>query len=680
MATSAPASQTQQQSMPGGLVKELIYGMASVDGPLVGATVRITALDGTPLGTTATHALVSNHTGYFYTNAAETPRDFRLVATGGTVKGVPFVGELRAEVRGHQRHAGNVAINPVTTIVSVYMAAHPERTLAEATDAVKAFLAIPASYDVGLDLLARPWAFDAAAYLAQVDAKGGHLAFAKALVAELDAGGKHPMQTPRPYHLAQEAAVAEEGLAAVMGKEFAKGAANEAGGSVMGSVLSELGLGGADASDAQFQAVYSKLEEIETKIDDLTRSLDADTNAIAAKLSQGNYQTVAGPSLRTIARQNEHVRNNLTTLARNLSNPAPTGDAVKDAAARQQTEMARQVLVDDTNSYIDDHYTDFQEVMNDALVGGGGSDSLIKLYSLAINAASPYFYSYDTAMKMQRWWDYADVVQLDAVRIKLERLRDQNTDPRLIDALMQQYNTYRTAQLPLLRGMVRKEDAMDLSAMGLPVTKVKLNSLPGSMSTYGGSYWPVTVQKRDASNNPRLALWRTGTDLANYVLPQLPAWAVNTESTYFGSPLGDQYLQAADDALALKIRRAADFALVVAGVPGATWTLPPGDDVAALFTMADPKLGTSSLGFHFDGSRPIFVAPGRYFYVSGWLPQYNYVDPGTGKLESFHIAEYGSANLDSPFGQVFTTGKDIPNGAALMRSDLPVSPDTLWYE
>ena len=106
----------------------------------------------------------------------------------------------------------------------------------------------------------------------------------------------------------------------------------------------------------------------------------------------------------------------------------------------------------------------------------------------------------------------------------------------------------------------------------------------------------------------------------------------------------------------------------------------PGDDVAALFTMADPKLGTSSLGFHFDGSRPIFVAPGRYFYVSGWLPQYNYVDPGTGKLESFHIAEYGSANLDSPFGQVFTTGKDIPNGAALMRSDLPVSPDTLWYE
>jgi hypothetical protein len=118
----------------------------------------------------------------------------------------------------------------------------------------------------------------------------------------------------------------------------------------------------------------------------------------------------------------------------------------------------------------------------------------------------------------------------------------------------------------------------------------------------------------------------------------------------------------------------------IAGVAGATWTVAPGDDVVALFNMPGVTGGPSAFGFQFDGSPPIFVAPRRYNFISARLPHYNYVNPSNGQLESFQIAEYGSAGAGSPFGQVFTTGTDIPSGAALMRSELPVSADTLWYE
>lgn len=60
-----------------------------------------------------------------------------------TIAGVvgPLV-ELHAEVRGHTKFYGYIPINPITTIIRAYMAAHPDRSLKEATAAAKKFLAL----------------------------------------------------------------------------------------------------------------------------------------------------------------------------------------------------------------------------------------------------------------------------------------------------------------------------------------------------------------------------------------------------------------------------------------------------------------------------------------------------------------------------------------------------------
>lgn len=112
------------------------------------------------------------------------------------------VATFRAVVRGFDAELDELHINGVTTLIAAYLDARPRRTLAKATETVKAFLDIPDYVDVG-DVSAGSWHFDHARFLAEAARNGGVDRFVAKLVREIERGGVvHSFRAADPPALA----------------------------------------------------------------------------------------------------------------------------------------------------------------------------------------------------------------------------------------------------------------------------------------------------------------------------------------------------------------------------------------------------------------------------------------------------------------------------------------------
>ncbi|MDB5098124.1 MAG: hypothetical protein JWM80_2545 [Cyanobacteria bacterium RYN_339] len=478
----------------------VIHGLVTVDGPLVGATVRVTALDGTPLGTVDTNADVTNANGVYLIPKADTPADFRMVATGGTVNGKPFVGELRAEIRAHQQFTGSAPLNPLTTIASAYTEAHPDRSLAQAQAAVKTFLKIPQAFNLGWDLVKQPQYIDTAAYAAHVEQLGGHLRYAKQLVAELDAGGTHPLGTANAYRLQQAQLLAAP--LEWLGEKVLTSIAEKLGSEAMGKLLDAAGVG--DKDQAKLLEIRKQIDDLAQQVSDVKKDVDQTTAHIVASLDGGAYNVWEAETLQKLMVDNDWVTENLQDIAH----------------LEPDEEDARVALAGKVNEYLDLHYSgDFQERWNRALAGDGmGGYGAIALWDKKVNAPSPNFFTYEQALAVQRWWNMWDLNQLTAVRFRLARVNASPLAPcgptavkpppdpfRATQTIMRHYQTYRDGQLKLLRGTVLTDGYTDVHQFGLKSTKTPLAAIPGphNFQVDDAHPWPILVERKGPNGKPR---------------------------------------------------------------------------------------------------------------------------------------------------------------------------------
>lgn len=141
----APALDTDAVQAP---ASRLIAGHVFLDGPVEGATVELRSPSGAVLA-----RAVSNEVGAFILNVPpQLTRDFVVVATGGSASGRPVEGALWMVEDDFEPGEAVVRISVLSTLVAHVLDAglrqHASYTPAQAAAAVRAYLGLPALFDL----------------------------------------------------------------------------------------------------------------------------------------------------------------------------------------------------------------------------------------------------------------------------------------------------------------------------------------------------------------------------------------------------------------------------------------------------------------------------------------------------------------------------------------------------
>lgn len=156
-----------------------------------GAHLQVTDKRGNVL---AEKAPSTSDTGAFMITVKDLPHEFRVVSTGGTESGESVGYRLQALFSGFNSSTDMIYINLATTLVCAYRDRNADKTLAEATAAVKTFLDIPDEVDTGEGLYHNSKYFNPSKFMVQAAANGGVDAFIQILVDEMSqgSGARHP--------------------------------------------------------------------------------------------------------------------------------------------------------------------------------------------------------------------------------------------------------------------------------------------------------------------------------------------------------------------------------------------------------------------------------------------------------------------------------------------------------
>jgi hypothetical protein len=156
--------------------------------PLANATVTVLNATGQQVAQGTT-----NEYGALIVGLDKLPDDFKVVATGGTMSGKPFIGSLKAEVEAYTTIDANpsITVTPVSTIVAAYRERNPDLSVAEAMTTVKAQLGMPNTLDIDSNLQGTGDYFDNAAFYAAADSVGGVDLLVQAVLSDWDAGVAH---------------------------------------------------------------------------------------------------------------------------------------------------------------------------------------------------------------------------------------------------------------------------------------------------------------------------------------------------------------------------------------------------------------------------------------------------------------------------------------------------------
>ncbi|MNS32191.1 hypothetical protein D3C72_642690 [compost metagenome] len=450
-ATAPGAPAVTPQALPGGT---LVDGFVQAGLPLAGARVAIVGLDGQPLAPAAD----ASAEGHFALVLGAAATDFRIVATGGTLDGQPFEGELTAEVRGFDQATGARDVNLVTTLVHRYGQAHPALTPAAAEQAVRTYLGLPS--DDGRDRLS----FDAAAFLTAARGAGGLDAFLTQTVQAIAQGGTRPYTPVVPNTDGLLMAPVALPVAQFVATNLASGAVSAVGGYGMNQLLGALG--GTDSG--QLKAVLQKLDTLLAEVTRVQRRLDSLETLMRGLAANTDFQAKQGKLQAQIT-----YLNHLDREYKSLALLTTQGDAEK--VRQKQTAI---------KTYLTTRFPFPLEAMQtwrDELVGhGGASEGLIRMWHRVVATKYPKYYHAGIAATSHDQWAYWDTYQARLV-LYLSAAIEAGAYPGVEQSeLLAFWQQARTEQLKQLRGMPAEmtTDTLDLSRFGLPNQVTAINHLP----------------------------------------------------------------------------------------------------------------------------------------------------------------------------------------------------------
>lgn len=349
---------------PAAAPTSLIGGWAAAGDPLQGAALTFYRLDGQQVD--LPEPVTTSQFGSFSAPPG-LPAEFRVTARGGAYAGEPFGGTLVAEHRATW-NSSVIQINPVTTMVSVYAADHPDESLEEATSRVKRFLAMPDTFDIRTGLTRRNPYFDHAAFMSQAAEAGGMDVFVRRLITEM---ATHPAAT-HSFPVDVTAAMPRS-AGSFIAKALAEGAASYVGGQAVGWALKESGMWDPDAeARGEVTKMQAALADLKNQLDGLKSHMDEIEHRLSAEMNKHAYsQRVA--TMYPLISGIHNLKDRLVIFA--TSPP-------KDQVAR-----------DTQREHIMNSINDLQlsaSVIHFNQTGEGGAESLISLINKVASGDSRY--------------------------------------------------------------------------------------------------------------------------------------------------------------------------------------------------------------------------------------------------------------------------------------------------
>lgn len=375
-----------------------VQGWAAANGPVGAAQVLLYDPSGNVIQQKDVHA--TSDFGSFMASVNDLPRDFRIVAEGGTVADEPFSGRLVADYRNFDANNGIVHINPVTTLVSAYLDKHPGLTLEDATAKVKKFLAMPDSFDIGEGANSSGEYFDHRTFMADALLNGGFQPSIKKLVDEIDSG---PAEATHPFPSAASGGGMQGGGGVGMwvAEKLATGAVSYIGGEAMGWGLSQIGLG-LDNQTAQLTQAIAQMQQqlsaLSSQLDVLNSKMDQLSNQLVAT----EYDVRMGQVSQLIGAI-KSIRGKMTIF---VTSPP---------ANKQLLETKRKEIVD----LIKANLLGKETLLHDQLYGLPGQTPLLKLWSQKVKTSHRFLSSSDYAT-VKSMFDYFDALQAWQMEILVE--------------------------------------------------------------------------------------------------------------------------------------------------------------------------------------------------------------------------------------------------------------------
>lgn len=471
-----------------------IGGMVSLQGPVVGAKVRLLDASGVELPLTLEPTTGS---GWFGALTPDPLTTFTVVVSGGESNGVSVTDELRADVAGYGFGEGLIVVNPVTTLIAAYRQAHPELNLAQATHRVRTFLGFEATDTIDSHI----GSLDMGRFLAAANEAGGLKAFIADLVRQMDAEPSAVRSFAPAFTTAQMAP--ELFSAAWTMDKLGSGLAGAGASVAVGYLLKSAGF-----DPSGMNEINAKLDQIINQLNALQESLNAFQAAITADVRRANYDQLLAPVNKLIA-ANQTVVDEMAALL------------AIDPKATQQIDRKRE----DIRNFITRELYGGANLWHQALAATTGTSLMEGLSRMSV--AERTFYNWQKAEAIQRHWEYFDAQQAATILILYNYNNMDGDNPGPNRQLLEKWASNRKVHLSKLRGGTAATDTFRLAGPDQPVTVTPLNPFPSwvVVDLQAGLMWAansshlVAQSGLKAAMTPYMANVERDTGLKGWRLP-----------------------------------------------------------------------------------------------------------------------------------------------------------------
>lgn len=433
--------------------KTLVGGTAFTDGPVVGATVKVFDANGNPvdLNTSSTNVNTTNSFGAFgMVFDTKLTGDFRIVVSGGTVNGSPLGASIVADVAVQSNVTADPTaasihlsdVNVATSLAAAYHDTDPRMTASFAHKAVKDYLAIPQTVELGQNLRGNQQWFDHATFMAKAANNGGLAPNAAVLVAELKSGTQQTRSfTPSTHNISNTDKVHKMILGFTpteIAAEIFKGALGAAGGAI-GDRAAKAVLGNLFGSGAM---TVDDIKQLDSKLDDIKhqiKALEAGISQLYNLTAQQNYNTAKGnmaDCVKDIQTADDNA--NKINLYRDPDDPTINEDLILTLKNAITTSVLTGKLSACERT--------IQNVMRPGGEGSTGSFMAMRSQVVITEPQREFINNSDYYDKMVSVYQYYELVQLQLLNLRLSTDALYDNALGVINADYHQYQEFNASQ------------------------------------------------------------------------------------------------------------------------------------------------------------------------------------------------------------------------------------------
>ena len=367
------------------------------------------------------NAPATSDSGAFMISVSYLPYKFRVISIGGMEWGENVNYTLMGQFEAFNPDSDTIYLNFVTTLVCVYLDHNSDKSLSEATNAVKVFLDIPAEVNIGAGLYHNDKYFNPLKFMREAATEGGVAAFMETLVDEIIQGSVETHAFPPPELLKNPAPATCAGVS--MAAAARNGVIAWGAGFALNKGMEALFPGTGAPTKNDIAELKGMLINIQTQLTQLGNQLASAKNEIKAEIKKSEYNI----GTMQLADYVTLIDNTFTNLKKEIDqNPAilTAGEVI------QRTNTINALLIT-----IGDKISPYLGSLHKKVYGDGtlDADGLYKIYADMIKAQKRFLTKANYQDKVKNLFLYYNQIEATELYLAVEYYHATNQSKTIVD-------------------------------------------------------------------------------------------------------------------------------------------------------------------------------------------------------------------------------------------------------